>query len=60
MKELWDKPVGLGFFVNPKGEPDSEGDLYLLFYSLSSTVFTQREKSVKNKGFHAFERAGLY
>jgi len=26
MKELWDQPVGLGFFVNPKGPPDSEGN----------------------------------
>jgi len=24
MKELWDQPVGLGFFVNPKGPADAE------------------------------------
>jgi len=34
MKELWDQPVGLGFFVNPKGPPDSEGNLLSLLFEI--------------------------
>lgn len=38
MKELWDKPVGLGFFVSPKGPADVEGKtIYLLLINNNKT-----------------------
>lgn len=37
MRELWDKPVGLGFFVNPKGDGDEGGKAIYLFSEKSHT-----------------------
>jgi len=47
MRELWDQPVGLGFFVNPKGEADAA--------ETESTARTLRDK-IEGSGSPEFRR----